>query len=98
MTSHDFRKICEHAREVLFRKGEVKQEVCLGYIGCLCFVYEDEVVKIVSTTERCRNEEAGLLEIVRKENNNPVLMADEKNYKIRYHGEFSYIEEHFFSL
>lgn len=95
----DFRKICEHAREVVFRKGKVQRDVCLGYyICCSCFVYEDDVVKIVVSGEKVRASEPGLLEIVRKENNNPVLMADEKNYKIRYHGEFGFIKDHFFSL
>lgn len=98
MNSFEFREICTHARTVLFRKGKIQRDVCLGYIGCLCFVYEDDQVKIVSSTEKVGSDEAGILEIVRKENNNPVLMADEKNYKIRYHGEFAHIKEHFFAL
>jgi len=98
----DFEKIVVHARDVVDRLGVEQRDICCGWCGILCKVYEDDVLKITVTLVdgkgRLKTDPAGLLEIVRKENDNPCIMATADNRYIRSHGEFNYIKEHFFGL
>lgn len=81
------------AQSILERLGTKSPRlyVC-GNIGVPGRAYEDDVLSIVEWTEK------GMLEIVRKENRNPVLMTCEDYGPLRYHGEFARIADHFFAL
>lgn len=70
----------------------------LAQVGCYiedhsnCVVYDEEWLTIVVDTTSLA------FVCYRKENNNPVLSADEKGKLVRAHGEASHLRDHLLSL
>jgi len=92
MTPDEFKALFATINDWVATHGRFTRGIVNGYIAVDVFEYEDDKVRI------SRRRESKAMEILRKENHNPVLMINEDGSTLRYHGEFCYIEDHLKAL